>query len=82
MQATLQVSQGGRIVIPAKMRQALGLGDGSRMVATMDPVHRTLRLVPLEDVLDAIQAEAGSLLAAVPNLAGELVGERRHGEGL
>lgn len=77
MHATVQVSHGGRVVIPAKMRQALRLADGSRMVATMDEDHRELRLVPVDEVLDALQAEASLLLAGVPSLAAALLADRR-----
>lgn len=77
MHATVQVSHGGRVVIPAKMRQALHLADGSRMVATMDEGLRELRLVPVEEVLDALQAEASALLAGIPSLAAALLADRR-----
>lgn len=77
MHATVQVSHGGRVVIPAKMRQALRLADGSRMVATVDEGHRELRLVPVEEVLDALQAEASALLAGIPSLAAALLADRR-----
>jgi len=77
MHATVQVSHGGRVVIPAKMRQALRLADGSRMVATMDEGLRELRLVPVEEVLDALQAEASALLAGIPSLAAALLADRR-----
>jgi hypothetical protein len=47
------------------------------MVATMDEDHRELRLVPVDEVLDALQAEASLLLAGVPSLAAALLADRR-----
>ena len=77
MNATIQVSHGGRVVIPAKMRQALRVADGSRLVATLDEDQRTLRLVPVDQALDALQARAAKWLAGTGSLADELVAERR-----
>jgi len=77
MDATVQVSHGGRIVLPAKMRQALKVVDGSRLVATLDPGSRTLRLVPVDEALDALQARAAVWLKGTGSLADELITERR-----
>ena len=62
MHATVQVSPGGRVVIPAKMRQALHLADGSRMVVTFDTERRSLVLIPVDEALDRLQDEAAVLL--------------------
>jgi len=77
MSATIQVSHGGRIVLPAKMRQALRVVDGSRMVVTMDAGGRSLHLVPLEEALDELQARASRLLGGTGSLADALVAERK-----
>lgn len=77
MHATVQISHGGRLVIPAKMRQALHLVDGARLVATLDEGRRALHLVPVEEALNALQAEAAVLLAGAPSLADELLADRR-----
>ena len=74
---TIQVSKGGRVVIPAAMRKALQLEDGTRLVATLDPGSRTLFLVPVAEALDAVQARAALLLRGVPSLSAELITERR-----
>jgi len=77
MQTTVQLSNGGRLVIPSKMRQALRLEAGSRMVAILDEVARSIRLVPVEEALDTLQIEAAELLRGAPSLAAELIAERR-----
>lgn len=77
MQATIQLSPGGRIVIPARMRQALRLEDGARLVASWVEGTREVTLVPVDEVLDALQAEAAVLLGGHPGLAAELCAERR-----
>lgn len=77
MVETIQVSKGGRVVIPAAMRKALHLEDGTRLVATLDPGSRTLFLVPVAEALDAVQAAAALLLQGVPSLSAELIADRR-----
>ena len=77
MHATVQVSHGGRIVLPAKMRQALLVTDGSRMVATLDEGGIGLHLVRVDEALDALQARAAKFLAGTGSLADEVIAERR-----
>ena len=77
MHATVQVSPGGRVVIPAKMRQALHLADGSRMVVTFDTERRSLVLIPVDGALDRLQDEAAVLLAGLPSLSDALLADRR-----
>ena len=77
MQATVQLSNGGRLVIPSKMRQTLRLETGSRMVAILNEVTRSIQLVPVEEALDALQLEAAEQLRGAPSLAAELIAERR-----
>ena len=75
--ATVQLSPGGRVVIPARMRQALHLVDGSRMVVTFDPERRSLVLIPVDEALDLLQDEAAILLAGLPSLSDALLADRR-----
>ncbi len=42
LRATLRVADGGRIVIPAELRDRLGLEVGSELVLTVDDDHATL----------------------------------------
>jgi bifunctional DNA-binding transcriptional regulator/antitoxin component of YhaV-PrlF toxin-antitoxin module len=77
MHATIQLSPGGRVVIPARMRQALHLVDGSRMVLTFDPERRRLVLVPVDEALDLLQDQAAALLGGLPSLSEALLADRR-----
>ena len=42
LRTTLRVAEGGRIVIPAEVRQRLGLEVGSELVMTVEDDHATL----------------------------------------
>ena len=77
VRATIQLSPGGRVVIPAKMRQALHLVEGSRMTVTFDPAQRRLVLVPVDEALDRLQDQAATLLAGFPSLSEQLLSDRR-----
>lgn len=74
MDATLELGQQGRLVIPAEMRTALGLLPGDRV-----HLHLTGRRVVLERQEDAA-AELRGLAGEVPetrSLVDELLAERR-----
>lgn len=74
-EVTLQLTQGGRVVIPSRMRQALHLVEGSRVVARL--TKQGLLLVPVDEALDQLQWEARKLLAGAPSLVKELLSDRR-----
>jgi AbrB family looped-hinge helix DNA binding protein len=42
LRASLRVAEGGRIVIPAEVRQRLGLEVGTELVVTVEDDHATL----------------------------------------
>lgn len=75
IEATLQLTQGGRVVIPSRMRQALHLVEGSRVVAKL--TKQGLLLVPVDEALDQLQGEARKLLGGAPSLSKELLADRR-----
>jgi AbrB family looped-hinge helix DNA binding protein len=70
-----RIAAGGRIVIPARLRQELGLRTGDRVILDVDDGELRLRS------LDAAIRQAQELVAAyVPegvSLADELIRERR-----
>jgi AbrB family looped-hinge helix DNA binding protein len=65
----------GRIVIPAEMRRALGIGPGSTLVATLEDGGRLV----LEDRQAAARRERGSwkALAGGRDLVADLLAQRR-----
>jgi antitoxin PrlF len=74
MDATLVLGQQGRLVIPAEVRAALGLGPGDRL-----HLHVAGKRLVLERQQDAV-AELRGLAARVPksrSLVDELLAERR-----
>jgi len=74
MDATLVLGQQGRLVIPAEVRRALGLGPGDRL-----HMHLTGRRLVLEQPQDAV-AELRALGDELPkerSLVEELLAERR-----
>jgi len=74
MDATLELGQQGRLVIPAEIRTALGLSPGDRV-----HLHLTGRRLVLERQEDAA-AELRGLASEVPqarSLVEELLAERR-----
>jgi AbrB family looped-hinge helix DNA binding protein len=57
---TARVTQGGRLVIPAAIRKALGFEEGALMVLQVE--GRTVRMMAIDDQIDAAQAWFGPLL--------------------
>jgi AbrB family looped-hinge helix DNA binding protein len=71
----LKIGPGGRVVIPASMREALGVEEGQVLVATLE--NGELRLVSMATALDAARAMVRSSIPQGANLADELIADRR-----
>lgn len=70
--SVVAVGPKGRVVIPADIRRALGIGEGSELVALVD--GEAVVLVPRS----AIKRRLRSMFAEVgPSLSEELLAERR-----
>ncbi len=69
------MSGGGRIVIPARMRQALGLKPGDDVILELEGGQ--LRVMTRSEGVRRAQAILHKYLANVPSAAEELLAERR-----
>jgi AbrB family looped-hinge helix DNA binding protein len=70
-----QITSGGRIVIPAELRRAMGLKDGDEVLVRLE--EGELRISTRRQRLKRAQAMVRSRLDADRSLADELVAERR-----
>ena len=70
-----RIVSGGRVQLPADMRRALGVEDGDAVVMRL--VGKELRLRPVRDVLDAIQARLADYIPQDVILSDELIADRR-----
>ena len=71
----IQVGPQGRVVIPARLRQTLGLKPGDRLVAGVD--GQRLILERRDEVLARLQASFADAVPAGVSLVDELIAERR-----
>lgn len=73
--AALEVSAGGRIVIPAAFRNAMGIEEGDRLIARL--VDGELRLLSKKAALRQAQDLVSKFVQPGTSLAGELIAERK-----
>jgi len=69
------VGQGGRVVIPASYRDALGLREGDEVTLWLD--EDEVHIIPTARVLKRAQALVRRYIPAGRSLADELIAERR-----
>lgn len=70
------VSSKGQLVIPAPIRDALGIGPGTRVTLRQDGEDVILTPVVRRTARDLIQKLAG-MTAGGPSMADELIADRR-----
>jgi AbrB family looped-hinge helix DNA binding protein len=70
-----RIAAGGRIVIPAKLRQELGLRPGDRVILDVD--HGELRVRSLDAAIRRAQELVAEYVPDGVSLADELIRERR-----
>ncbi len=75
LQSHLTLAANGRVVIPAALRAALGLQDGSRLVARIE--GGAIVLEPIEAAIARAQATIARYVPKDIDLAAELIAERR-----
>jgi AbrB family looped-hinge helix DNA binding protein len=74
IRSKVTISANGRIVIPAKIRKALGITPGEML--TMDARDGVLRIESFDRQLERIQDEIIRLVGRERSLADELIAER------
>jgi len=72
---TVKLSEGGRIVIPADYRKALGIEIGDELVLHME--HNTLELFTRKQAIQYVQERLATYSTNGRNLADEVINERR-----
>jgi bifunctional DNA-binding transcriptional regulator/antitoxin component of YhaV-PrlF toxin-antitoxin module len=75
MDQHVSMAANGRLVIPAKLRAALGMEDGGAFVARLE--DGSIRLQPLREVIAHVQAEVRRYVPAGTRLSDELIEDRR-----
>lgn len=73
-QVNVAVAPNGRIVVPARMRVALGVAGGGRLIARL--VGRTVVLEPWDAALRRAQASVRRYVPKNASLVEELIAER------
>ena len=75
LQTHLTLAANGRVVIPAAMRAALGLGEGARIVARV--VDGAIVLEPIEAAVRRAQAMVAPYIQEGASVVDDLIAERR-----
>ena len=73
--ATLRLGPGGRVVIPADMREAMGLKQGDALIAKLSGSELTL--VTLMGMVNGLQAITNRRVPANVSLVDEFIAEKR-----
>ena len=71
----VKIAEGGRIVIPAEVRQALGLHIGDEVLLQLGDGE--IRLITVREALRRAQELVRQSIPASTSLADELIAERR-----
>jgi AbrB family looped-hinge helix DNA binding protein len=74
-QVKTKIGEGGRIVIPAEYRQALGLQVGDEVILRLE--GRELRIFTLNQAIRRAQELVSRSIPQERSLADELIAERR-----
>jgi len=74
-QIKTKIGEGGRIVIPAEYRQALGLQVGDEVILRLE--GRELRIFTLNQAIKRAQELVSRYIPEERSLADELIAERR-----
>jgi AbrB family looped-hinge helix DNA binding protein len=71
----VRMSDGGRVVIPLQIREAMGVKSGDELVVRLD--DKTLRVCSLDEALRQAQAIVRRYVEPGRSLSAELIQDRR-----
>lgn len=75
MESKVKVDRGGRLVIPAFYRKALGIENGDEIVMQLD--KDSIRIMSIHEAIHQAQKRVRKYIPATVSLADELIAERR-----
>ena len=75
LQAKLKIGPGGRVVIPAEIREALGVAEGDVLLSTCE--NGELRIMTAATAVSRARALVRKSIPAGHSLVDELIAERR-----
>ena len=73
---TIRMRTGGRLVIPAVIREAAGIHDGEDVLVEVSP-DGVIRLIPLSRAIQYAQDILAPFVSKDRSMADELIAERR-----
>ncbi len=76
-QVKTKIDEGGRIVIPAEYRQALGLQVGDEVILRLEGRELRLRIFTLNQAIKRAQELVSRSIPQERSLTDELIAERR-----
>ena len=77
----LKIGPGGRVVIPAEVREAMGVAEGDMLLATL--VDGELRLLSVQGAVQRARAMVRAVIpAGGPSGVDELIADRRREQAL
>jgi AbrB family looped-hinge helix DNA binding protein len=79
MEFRTQLSKNGRIVVPAKLRRALGLQTGDEILLRLE--DGSIRLLPLRQAVHMAQESVQRYVTKGSSLVDDLIADRREESG-
>lgn len=75
MESKVRIDRGGRLVIPANFRKALGIENGDEIVLHLE--EDSIRLISLQEAVHQAQNRVKKYVPSTISLSDELIAERR-----
>ncbi len=72
---SVRIGEGGRVVIPAEYRKALGIDVGDELILHMD--HGTIVMLTRKQAIQYVQEQMAKYTVSGRKLSDEVIAERR-----